>query len=114
MRRSKRFTVLAIYGAMVLLALLGFLMDSEMFFVAIIGLCTAALAELYEPIHAAAKGAISDRAKSIQFRLIVLLLATSVGCCATAYFAFGDIGWSGFMLGLAAACMRSLVDRDTW
>lgn len=111
MRRSKRTTLLILYGAMALLVLLGYLLDSTIYIVAIIGLCTVALFQLYEQITVAAEGTMSVRAKLFQFRLFVLLLALSVFGFATAYFFFDNIEWSGFMLGLSAICIQTLSDH---
>lgn len=96
---------------MVLLALLGYISDSKIFIVAIIGLGTAALFTLYEQMTVATNDTISAGAKAFQFRLFVLLLALSVLGFVAAYFAFDNIEWSGFALGLAAICMQSLAGR---
>ncbi|MFM9433916.1 hypothetical protein ACFDR9_000962 [Janthinobacterium sp. CG_23.3] len=103
-----------VYGSMLALALIGFLLDSDFFFVATIGLCTAALFSMYGQMNAAAKLKMSAPAQSAQRKFIIFLFLSSIIGFVTAYIFFDNIGFSGFMLGLAATCAQFLISRGNW
>jgi hypothetical protein len=114
MLRDKKISLFVIYGSMLALMLIGVLLKSEIYIVAIVGIFTAGHIAIFPQMNSAARNTLSDSKKHFQLSVLIFLLASSFISFLAAYIFFSNLGFSGVMLGTAAACAHMLVRRDTW
>lgn len=114
MLRNKQAGLFAIYGSMLALAFIGVLLESAIYIVVIVGLFTAALIAVYGQMNSAARETMSESKRAVQLKVILSFLICSFIGFMASYFFFGNLGFSGVMLGTAAACAHMLVRPYSW
>jgi len=109
---DKRTQLLALYGAMLALLMIGLLLGSDLYIAAIIGLFNAAIFLIYRQMYPAVNSTMGLSGKPIVTTIFIILLACSFAGFVIAYFIFDNVAVAGMMLGMAVACAHTLISKD--